>query len=130
MRTCRHYIGLDAHSKNSFFVVMDSRGKIRRRVKVPTTEATLLEVVRSLDGSKALAPEETGVSQWVYLLLKDEVTELVVCDPAANPKNNGAKTDFIDAAELAHLLRVGRLKPVFHSADAIRRYPCRQQFLV
>ena len=61
--------------------------------------------------------EESTLSQWLYVNLKDEVDKLVVCDPAAINKKPGAKTDKIDAIELADLLRVGRLSPVFHTAD-------------
>ncbi|RLE44790.1 hypothetical protein DRJ25_06370, partial [Candidatus Woesearchaeota archaeon] len=58
------------------------------------------------------------VSQWLYMLLKDEVDHLVVCDAKFN-KRSGPKNDKIDATELADLLRVNRLKPVFHTDDAM-----------
>jgi hypothetical protein len=109
--------GLDAHCRNSFFAVMDERGRVVQKHKVETNEAGLLNFIRSVPGRKALAFEETTISQWLYVLLKDQVEELIVCDPAANVTKVGAKTDFIDAIELADLLRVGRLSPVFHTAD-------------
>jgi transposase len=112
----RYHIGLDAHSKNSTFAVMDHRGKVLRRAEVGTNETELLDFVRSWRGSKALVFEETMISQWLYVMLKDEVDKLVVCDPVQN-KRVGAKTDRIDAIELADLLRVNRLKPVFHTDD-------------
>jgi transposase len=112
----RCYIGLDAHSKKCVFAVMDRRGKILKRATVETNETELTRFVRSVKGPKALVFEESSISQWLYLILKSEVDHLVVCDPAANTKK-GAKTDKIDAAELADLLRVDRLNQVFHSAD-------------
>ncbi|HUU02813.1 MAG TPA: hypothetical protein VM425_15375, partial [Myxococcota bacterium] len=69
---------------------------------------------RSLKGTKALTFEESTLSQWLYILLKDEVDELVVANPVAIAKSSAAKNDFLDATELADLLRVGRLKSVFH----------------
>jgi len=112
----RYHIGMDAHSRNSTFAVMDSKGRIMKIATVATTEKELLGFVRSLRGPKALTFEETMLSQWLYVLLKSEVDKLVVCDPKPN-KRPGAKTDKIDAVELADLLRVGRLKPVFHTDD-------------
>jgi transposase len=95
---------------------MDSRGRVLRKATVATNEGELLGFVRSLRSTKALTFEETMISQWLYVLLRDEVDYLVVCDPKPN-KRIGAKTDKIDALDLADLLRVGRLKPVFHTSD-------------
>ncbi|MEA3288217.1 MAG: transposase [Candidatus Marinimicrobia bacterium] len=110
------YIGMDAHSKNSYFVVLSRNGRMLHRKKVETREDTILEFVRSVKGSKKLSYEEGVMSQWLYLLLKDEVDELIVCQP---PKSNGAKNDWLDAREIADLLRVNRLKSVFHSDDVL-----------
>jgi transposase len=85
---------------------------VERRAVVATQEDTVLGFVRSVKGAKKLTFEEGVMSQWLYALLKDEVDELVVCQP---PEKIGAKTDAIDAAEIADLLRVGRLKSVFHA---------------
>jgi len=106
------FIGMDAHSRQCTFAVLGKNGQILRRATVKTQERELLSFVRSIKGRKKLSFEEGIVSQWLYVLLKDEVEELVVCQP---PKKNGAKTDKIDAEEIADLLRVGRLKSVFHA---------------
>jgi transposase len=102
---------MDAHSRTSTFVVLGKSGRVLRRAKVDTSESGVLGFVRSVKGKKKLTFEEGVMSQWLYLLLKDEVDELVVCQPR---EKEGAKTDEIDAGELADLLRVGRLKAVFH----------------
>lgn len=106
------FIGMDAHSRTSIFVVLGKSGRVLRRATVSSQEDQLLEFVRSVKGHKKLAFEEGVMSQWLYLLLKDEVDELVVCQPR---EKKGPKTDEIDAGEIADLLRVGRLKSVFHS---------------
>jgi len=125
MRT-KNYIGLDVHQTNSYFVILGADGKVRQRMSVATTERDLLEVVRSIRGSKALALEETSLSQWVYLLLREEVAELVICNPAKLGKKHGPKTDFRDAAELAQLLRLNGLQAVYHgSADDDERMELR-----
>lgn len=105
------FIGMDAHSRTSTFVVLGKNGRVLQRARVATTESDLLGFVRSVSGEKKLTFEEGVMSQWLYLLLKDEVDELVVCQPR---EKGGPKTDEIDAGEIADLLRVGRLKAVFH----------------
>jgi transposase len=98
------------------FAVMNRRGKVMSRIGIETTETKILNFVRSIKGPKALAFEESSMSQFLYVLLKSEVDHLVVCDPTTIVKK-GAKTDKIDAVELADLLRVNRLKPVSHTDD-------------
>ncbi len=106
------FIGLDAHSKTCFFVVLNKSGKVVRKERVKTTEADILGFVLSVKGKKKLVFEEGVLSHWLFLLLKDKVDELVVCQPQ---EHAGPKTDEIDAGEIADLLRVGRLKTVFHA---------------
>ncbi len=65
-----------------------------------------------------MAFEEMALSQWAYLLLRNEVAELVICNPAVRGRKVGAKSDFRDAAELGELLRLNGLKGVYHGADA------------
>lgn len=110
------FIGLDAHSRNSFFVVVGRGGKILCKERVVTNERELIRFIRSVRGKKKLILEETSLSQWLYLLLKDEVEELVVCRPQGR---QGAKTDWIDATELAESLRNNNYRPVFHTDDAM-----------
>ena len=105
------FIGLDAHSKTCFFVVLSKKGKVLKKARVRTSEADILGFVRSVKGQKKLAFEEGVISQWLFLLLKEEVEELVVCQPT---ERGGPKNDELDAGEIADLLRVGRLKSVFH----------------
>jgi transposase len=110
------YIGMDAHSKTCFFVVLNERGKVCDGKRVDTSEKLILEYIESIKGEKALVFEEGVMSQWLYLLLKDKVDRLVVCQPQ---ERTGAKNDEIDAREIADLLRVGRLKSVFHADNEL-----------
>jgi transposase len=106
------YIGMDAHSRENFFVVLSKKGRVLKRASVPTKESLILDFVRSIRGPKSLAIEECSLAHWLYVLLKDEVDELIVCQP---PGHSGPKTDEIDAEKIAHLLRSGMLKSVFHA---------------
>ena len=109
-----HYIGLDGHCGTSTFVVVDQDAEITSKIRVPTAEGFLLRYVRSLKGPKKLALEESHISQWLYLLLKDEVDELVVCNPLYLGRKQGAKDDFRDGLHLANELRCGHLVAVHH----------------
>ena len=77
-----------------------------------TNESHLLGFIRAVKGPKKLVFEEGVMSQWLFVLYKDEVDELVVCQPT---EHDGPKNDEQDAWNLADLLRVGRLKSVFHA---------------
>ncbi len=54
---------------------------------------------------------------WIAGALRSHVTELVVCDPRQNARisRSGNKNDVEDAYKLCCLLRMGELKPVYHS---------------
>jgi transposase len=110
------FIGLDAHSKTCFFVVLGKTGRMLTKKRVTTNESELLAFVRALKGPKKLTFEEGVLSQWLFLLFKDEVDELVVCQPT---EHDGPKNDEQDAWNLADLLRVGRLKSVFHADNEL-----------
>lgn len=104
-------IGIDAHSRHCVFAVMNKKGKLLETKRVPTTEKNILSFVRSIKGQKQVAFEEGIISHFLYVLLKNEVDHIVVCQATGS---DGPKTDWIDAEETADLLRVGRLKPVHH----------------
>lgn len=111
------YIAMDAHSRRSVFTVRNQRGQVEKRGTVETNEREILGFVESVKGPKQLVFEECSLAQWLYLLLKDEVEEVFVCDPKDSSRFKGAKTDKIDADELSDLLRVGKLKTVYHSDE-------------
>lgn len=115
----KHYIGLDAHSKTSTFVVLDTKGQEVTKVQVETTEKNLISVIRSIQGTKKLVFEEMNLSQWLYLLLKDEVDELIVCNPYYLGKKRQSKNDYNDARHLAGELRCGHITPVYHDDNPL-----------
>jgi transposase len=113
----KYYIGLDAHCKTSTFAVVDVDGRCVLRETVDTTEKALTYVINKVQGERYLTFEESTISQWLYLQLRERVEELVVCNPVYVAKKPGAKTDFRDALHLAQELRTGHLQPVFHDAS-------------
>ncbi len=62
------FIGMDAHSKTCFFVVLNKQGKTVHKQRINTGEKNILEFVRSVKGPKSLVFEEGVMSQWLYLL--------------------------------------------------------------
>ena len=110
----KYYIGLDAHSKTCTFAVVDETGKCVLRETVITSEQNLETVINKVKGERHLTFEESTISQWLYLTLKDKVDKLVVCNPVYVAKKPGAKTDFRDALHLAQELRTNHLQEVFH----------------
>ena len=111
----KYYIGLDGHSKNCFFVVLDGRGNVVCREKVETAESTVLQFVRQFSGEVHLIMDETTITQWLYVLLHDEVSEIVVTQ---SEKHRKAKTDFKEAEEHARDLRANYVKrKVFHECN-------------
>lgn len=108
------YIGLDGHSGSCTFVAVNQTGEVAASSRLPTTEGHLLRYVRGLKGPKRLALEESHISQWLFCLLKDEVDELVVCNPVYLGRKQGAKDDYRDGLHLAQELRCGHLVGVHH----------------
>lgn len=110
----KYFIGLDAHSTTSTFAVVDPDGQCVLRKTVDTSEKNLFNVINQVSGERHLTFEESTISQWLFLTLKEKVDNLLVCNPTYVAKKQGAKTDFRDALHLAEELRTGHLKAVFH----------------
>jgi transposase len=113
----KKYIGLDAHSSTCNFCVMDGAGKVLDDVKMSTNGRLLREYVRGISGDKKLTFEECELSSWLYEMFKNEDCELLVCNPVENRNYKKAKTDRIDARNLADLLRGNFLEPVYHDGS-------------
>ena len=110
----KYYIGLDAHSTTSTFAVVDENGQCVLRETVKTSEQSLVHVISKINGERHMTLEESSISQWLFLHLKDNVDKLIICNPTYVAKKQGAKTDFRDALHLAQELRTNHLQAVFH----------------
>ena len=113
----KYYIGLDAHSTTSTFAVVDENGQCVLRETVKTSEQSLVHVINKINGERHMTLEESSISQWLFLHLKDKVDRLLICNPTYIAKKQGAKTDFRDALHLANELRTNHLQPVFHDTS-------------
>lgn len=113
----KYFIGLDAHSTTSTFAVVNQSGECVLRKTVDTTEKNLSWVIEQVQGERELTFEESTLSQWLYLSLREKVDRLVVCNPCFIAKKQGAKTDFRDALHLAQELRTNHLSEVHHESS-------------
>ncbi|MEI7529363.1 MAG: IS110 family transposase [Elusimicrobiota bacterium] len=111
------YIGMDAHSSICVFSVVDKNGTEVHQAKIATNGQLLVEYIRSIQGAKKLVFEECELSAWLCETLRGEVDELIVCNPTRNMQYKRAKTDKLDAQNLARLLRGGYLSPVYHDGS-------------
>jgi len=109
----KNYIGLDAHSATSTFVNLDWQGNILSRACVKTSEKNLLDFICAQRGEKKLTFEQSGLTKWLYTILKDKVDELIICNPAYIAPRTGPKNDYRDALHLADELRCQHLTPVY-----------------
>jgi transposase len=107
------YIGMDAHSQTCTLRVLTAAGKEVGRQVVETNGSALVQVIRSIAGTKHLCLEEGTQSAWLYELLKNEVDELVVTMPG---RRGEQKDDARDALQLAEGLRAGAIKQQVYKA--------------
>jgi transposase len=112
-----NYIGMDAHPSICVFSVVNDKGVETAKFQTPTNGAALVEYIRSIKGAKQLVFEECELSAWLFEILHGEVDKLIVCNPARNVQYKRAKTDKLDAKNLALLLRGGYLTPIYHDGS-------------
>lgn len=80
---------------------------MRAEAKIETKTETLVQFLRTLEGCLYVSLEESCYSAWLYDVLTPHVAKVVVCDPRKNAAyiKSGNKSDWIDARNLAELLR-------------------------
>src|SRR4029453_17752047 len=115
------YVGVDAHKATCVLVVLDASGTLLKQTMVPPGAASLREVFSGLKGRVRVAVEEGTHAAWLFDLLSPIVAEVIVADPRRLPSRKGRnKTDTLDAALLARLLRSGDLHAVYHGEHGTR----------
>lgn len=117
MKNKTNYMAIDAHSSICSFCVVDAQGTQIDQRDIVTNGRLIVDYVTSFGNNIIVTFEECELSCWLYDLLHKRAREVIVCHPAANANYKSAKTDHLDAARLAQLLRGGFLKPVFHDAS-------------
>jgi transposase len=117
----KKYIGMDVHKESISIAVMNGAGKIVMECVIETKASIILQFIDGLRGDLHVTFEEGTWAAWLYDLLKPHVTKLVVCDPRKNASmKEGNKSDKMDARQLAELLRLNHLHPVYHGEHGLR----------
>jgi transposase len=122
-----HFIGLDGHKNSCTLVVLNEKGKLKRRAILPTQQKALLEFIRTIPGRRHLCLEEGSQSQWFYEIFSAQVHDLAIVQGRRNPGN---KDDTRDALNLAERFRIGDLgqriwkvpEPLATLKDLVRSY--------
>jgi len=107
------YMGMDVHAGSCALGTLDARGKQLRQDVVETNGRALVEYLRRQPGQVHLCLEESAWAPWLWEILGPHVTELVVCRPGLR---KGAKSDALDAFELAEQLRTGQIRSGVYKA--------------
>lgn len=113
MTSSLKHVGLDVHQASTVVAVRNDGGRVIARTILPTEAMPLIEFFRGLRGTIHVALEEGTQAQWLHDLLAPMVARVVVCDRRGQG-GTGSKGDRLDAEELADLLRLGALRPVYH----------------
>lgn len=109
------YIGLDVHTKQSYFYAMDKAGQCLGHRSMSTTTEAFKELIRRYQvmGKVKVALEAGGISWWIANVLEDAGADVHVVNAyqlklIAHSKR---KTDRYDSKVLADLLRCDGLPP-------------------
>lgn len=104
----QRFIGLDGHSTSCTFVVLDPKGRVKRKAVIETNGQALVEFVKTVPGRRYLCLEEGTQSQWFYEILSPHVHDIAIVQ---GRKTSGPKDDERDAFDLANRFRIGDLGP-------------------
>jgi transposase len=119
--TSTKYIGMDVHKESISIAVRNAAGKVVMECVIETKASMILQFIDGLRGEVQVTFEEGTSAAWLYDLLKPHVSKLVVCDPRKNKSmREGNQSDKIDARQLAELLRLDHLTPVYHGEHGLR----------
>ncbi len=118
----RQYVGIDLHRRRSVIVRMDGEGEVLEVVRVDNSEPALVDQVAKAGPGAPVAIEATYGWYWAVVALTAAGFEVVLAHPRGIKAMQGrrAKTDALDARELAELLRLDRLPRAWIAPPQIR----------
>ena len=100
------YTGLDLHKSFSYITTMNDKGEILGQKKLPSN-GEVVEFLKEFEEKMEVAIEATPSWYWLYDHLEDEGFDVKLSHPLRTKAIASAKvkTDKLDSATLAHLLR-------------------------
>jgi transposase len=122
------YTGVDYHKSFSYLTTMNDKGEIIGQKKLPSN-GEIVDFLKEFDEEMKVAIEATPSWYWLYDCLEDQGFEVKLSHPLKTKAIAYAKvkTDKVDSATLAHLLRSNLLplsyvpeKPVRLNRELLR----------
>ena len=100
------YTGIDLHKSFSYITTMSDKGEVLGQKKLPSN-GEIAEFLKEFDESMEVAIEASPSWYWLYDHLEDEGFDVKLSHPLKTKAIAYAKvkTDKVDSATLAHLLR-------------------------
>jgi transposase len=120
-KSCQ-YVGVDLHRRRSVVLRMDGEGEVVDCVRIENSVPALLEQVAEAGAGAPVAVEATYGWYWAVDALTDAGFAVALAHPRGvkSMQNRWAKTDQLDARELADLLRIGRLATAWIAPPQVR----------
>ena len=104
--------GIDLHSSNAMYVILDENDKVVFKKRLPNKPATVLDALKLFRKKMAIVAVESTFN-WYWLVdgLMDAGYPVCLANPAAIDQYDGIKqaNDLTDATFIAHLARLGIL---------------------
>jgi len=113
------YVGIDIGSKQCSAAAINSRGKLIEAETFRTSEMNLISFVKGKNGEVNVLIEEGELAGWVMRTLLPYASSVEVSDPKRNAwiAKAANKSDRVDAAKLAELLRLGSYSVIYHPEE-------------
>ena len=96
------YMGMDVHQATTVVAVVNAEGKTVMETIVGTEAAAIRRMIEGVSGPVHVTLEETTQAEWLHEVIRDLVSEVVVCNPRRKGLNRNCnrrlKTAFISAA--------------------------------
>jgi transposase len=116
------YVGIDLHRKRSHVVALDEDGRERLSRRIGNDPGVFLDLLGGLEGELEVALEAAYGWEWLADLLEEAGVGLHLAHPLGTKAIAAArvKTDAVDAATLAHLLRCDLLPEAYVAPRELR----------
>jgi len=116
------YVGIDFHKRNTYVTRMDEEGNIMKQENLKNDPDALEDFVNSLSKEDQVVLEATGNWYYFYELVEEKALSITLSHPAKTKAIASAriKTDKIDSAMLAHLLRTNLIPASYIPERKIR----------
>src|SRR5437870_93194 len=118
----QQYVGIDLHRRRTVIVRTDTAGEILETVQIGNSPAALAEVITRAGQSPEVVLEATYGWYWAVDVLQEAQARVHLAHPLGVKgfAYRRVKNDLRDAADLADLLRMGRLPEAWIAPPATR----------